>query len=495
MTTSIVETALSNADISSQAKAIILGHIQEQIEASKRGKQEDTKAPIVDNVNLVSIPSLGEFGELLDIVSPISSNGLFWKQEDLILLNMGKNVSIIFYDYDYLKHKKTTSQATAEAKETQEKEKKEKEKEKESEKKKETDSKQDEADNNTTKILRLSKVVLEKQETNGGMMSTKERSTLTMNSIDEFSCLLLGCCIALSNINGSSRSTFEDTMFLNVERYLGKAYTDNEISYGKKEIKSILPLLIDIVNNNNSNNNSKIDDQSLMVRLAMIFSASLKNLTQLSFVKNYIKRKTKEQGKEDDTVVTNGDGNSDENADGNDLESKILEMKRVIDGSLFRMMIYQIGCFIDLYNLIDSRKENAGNIIAKFLTYFYFFENVQNSGKKTSFLLTMKHDINNNGVLSISRQLNDGGNLYKVLLKYVESNETFNEKFGEYGKFFNEMSSKFRTKMTRVEFLLCLSFPFFFFLFFSACLDVCFLTFLGHAEIGRHDRFIGDYST
>ena len=466
----LVENALSNADVSSQLKTTILGHIQEQIEASKTRKQEEAKSPIVDNVNLVAIPSLGEFGELLDIVSPKSLNGLFWKQEDLMLLNMGKNISIVFYDHDYRKHQKITSQATAttsttttETKEAEKTKEKEKEKEREREKKEEADSKQDKADNNTAKILRLSKVVFEKEETNGGMMSTKDRSTLTMNSIDEFSCLLLGCCIALSNINVNSSTTFEDTMFSNVKKYLGKAYSDNDMSSAKKEIKSILPLLIDIVNNNN--NDKRIDDQSLMVRLAMIFSASSNNLGQLSFVENYIKTKAKEQRKEDDTVVTNGDDNR------NDLESKILEMKRVIDGSLFRMMIYQIGCFIDLYNLIDSRKENVGNIIAKFLTYFYFFENVKNSGNKTSFLLTMKHDINNNGILSISRQLNDGGNLYKSLSKFVESNETFNEKFGEYGKYFNEMSSKFRTKMTRVEFL-CLFFflPFFFFLLKGFCI-------------------------
>ena len=239
LTTSIIENfiqnALSNADVSSQLKATILGDIQAQIEASK---------PSVDNTNVVAIPSLGEFGELLDIVSPRSSNGVFWKQEDLILLNMGRNITILFYDHDYLKHQKPTSQATEVTATTEAREAKEKEKEKDKkEEKEEIDSEQDKADNKA-KIL-LSKVVFEKQETyiNGGTMSRKDRSTLTMNSIDEFSCLLLGCCIALSNINVSSRSTFEDTMFSNVEKYLGKAYSDNDILYARKEMKTILPLL------------------------------------------------------------------------------------------------------------------------------------------------------------------------------------------------------------------------------------------------------------
>ena len=159
----LIENALSNADVSLQLKATILGHIQEQIEASKESKRGATEAPNADNLNVVAIPSLGEFGELLDTVSPRSSNGLFWKQEDLILLKMGKNISVIFYDHAYLKHHQTTSQAT-EAKEAKEA--------KETEKKEKTDIEQDQIDNkqNKEKKLRLSKVIFDKQQKNDGML-------------------------------------------------------------------------------------------------------------------------------------------------------------------------------------------------------------------------------------------------------------------------------------------------------------------------------------
>ena len=70
---------------SSQLKASILAHLQQQTEQNKQGSQESSEEQSIDNVNLVKIPSIGEFGQLLDIVAPKSSNGLFWKQEDLIL--------------------------------------------------------------------------------------------------------------------------------------------------------------------------------------------------------------------------------------------------------------------------------------------------------------------------------------------------------------------------------------------------------------------------
>ena len=39
-------------------------------------------------------------------VSPESSNGLFWKQDDLILLNISKNISIVFYAETKMKTRK-----------------------------------------------------------------------------------------------------------------------------------------------------------------------------------------------------------------------------------------------------------------------------------------------------------------------------------------------------------------------------------------------------
>ena len=141
------------------------------------------------------------------------------------------------------------------------------------------------------------------------------------------------------------------------------------------------------------------------------------------------------------------------------VESKILNLKNIMDKSSLKMVIYQIGCFIDLYNLIKQQskmkgkeqgKQLNGSIMGKFISYFYFFENENNkysnnNKKNSSFLLSMQHGINGDSLLSISRKSNDDGNLYKALLKFVESNETFNEKFREYGKYFNERSSLIRT--------------------------------------------------
>ena len=95
--------------------------------------------------------------------------------------------------------------------------------------------------------------------------------------------------------------------------------------------------------------------------------------------------------------------------------------------------------------------------MVKFVTYFYFFENMNNenltyetrSEKKRNFLLSMKHGINGDNLLTIARKSNDDGNLYKTMLKFVESNETFNDKFREYGKYFNERSDLIRKKFDR----------------------------------------------
>ena len=66
-------------------------------------------------------------------------------------------------------------------------------------------------------------------------------------------------------------TTFLDGIFTNVNPSFGKAWTSKDMSFVKQEIDSVLALLIDLLNFTNGKNNKKrVDDESLMVRLAMI---------------------------------------------------------------------------------------------------------------------------------------------------------------------------------------------------------------------------------
>ena len=121
-----------------------------------------------------------------------------------------------------------------------------------------------------------------------------------------------------------------------------------------------------------------------------------------------------------------------------------MNMKRKLDESRFKKLLFEIGCFMDLYNLIIENKENGGEIISRFLTYFYYFN-------EQSFLLSMRHCTNGDGLLDISKNSRDNLHVHKALSKYIQENETFNEKFKEYGSYFNERSDVLRVKLGQVN--------------------------------------------
>ena len=432
------------------------------------------------------------------------------------MLNISKNVTIVFFDDDTSKDE---VKATEKEKEKEEKEIEKNKEAKENEKTKEMTKKQ--------KKLRLGKLVFrENKDSNGNEnMIANAGNTLTMGNFDKFNCLLIGCCIAMAksienkNKTTTTTTTFLDAIFANIQPFFGKAWTRKDISLAKEEIDSVLALLIDVLNFTNGSNGSKsqsLDDESLIIRLAMILCASSENITQLSFVKDYIEtkqsrkanirnktakeiKKSNDSGDaeekeedDDDVVVTAGAGeekkkekekkkeNEDESTTSESVKSSILKMKNVIDKSLIKMMIYQVGCFINLYNLVKGQGKQL-NVIGKFITYFYFFENVKGD-KKSNFLLSMKHGVNGDNLLSIARESNDNGNLYKALSKFIESNEVLNDKFRDYGKYFNEMSTSIRTKLSPVEYFACyVLFCFVLFLLIvkdtPVCLFVCCVTF------------------
>ena len=125
-----------------------------------------------------------------------------------------------------------------------------------------------------------------------------------------------------------------------------------------------------------------------------------------------------------------------------------MNMKRKLDESTFKKFLFEIGCFMDLYNLILENGENSGEILNRFLRYFYYFN-------EESFVLSMRHSINGDGLLDISKNSRDNLLVHKALSKYIQENETFNEKFEEYGFYFNERSDVLRIKLGQVNLFVC----------------------------------------
>ena len=146
-------------------------------------------------------------------------------------------------------------------------------------------------------------------------------------------------------------------------------------------------------------------------------------------------------------------------------------MKQKLDQSRFKKMIFEIGCFMDLYNSIMSQEETSGTILSRFVCYFNYLNFNQT---KNDYLLSMIHPINGDNLLNVAKQSRqDGIGLYNTLLKFVESNEVINDKLQEYGYYFNERRNTLHNKMGQVCFFFfflfgfcCYFFFFFFFIFF-----------------------------
>ena len=114
-------------------------------------------------------------------------------------------------------------------------------------------------------------------------------------------------------------------------------------------------------------------------------------------------------------------------------------------------MLFEIGCFMDLYNLII---ENDDQILNRFMTYFYYFD-------ENSSVLSMEHGINGDTLLDIAKNLGDNLIIYKALSKYIQEDESFNEKFEEYALYFNERCHVLRSKLRRVNFFFLFCFVLF----------------------------------
>ena len=286
-----LEKALKNIPkqfLSADLKASILTRLNKNGNTYDKQNTSSTKEEeIISNVDLVSIPSLGEFGELLEQVSPsLSMTKLVnLNQSDLILLKISKNYTIIFVEAATFDKNDKQEKKTIEKNEKNEKNEKE------------------ESSSNKSRLM-LPKLVLKTNQT----INDASKNGLSMNSNDEFNCLLIGsACCCLTNVNTSSTSL--DDIFNNIRKYFGKSMSKEKINLYKNEIEPLWSLMDKLLN---WKLDSKKNEKDFLIRLAMILCVSSKDVSRLSFVKDCIenereKKNINETGKNDshngDTVV------------------------------------------------------------------------------------------------------------------------------------------------------------------------------------------------
>ena len=219
-----VEKVLNNIPkhlLSSDLKAFLLSSVNRTNNDSDKQNTSSTKKEIISNVDLVSIPSLGEFGELLEEVSPSLSMAkiIHLKESDLLLLKISKRYTIIFVEAVLEPILKS----------------KDKKEEKEENKLNMNDKK------DKTQLL-IPKLVVSANADDKNDVNA--RIGLSMSIDDEFNCLLIGsacCCCCSSN----SSNTSLDDIFNIIRKYFSKSMSKDKINSYKKEIEPLWSLEIE----------------------------------------------------------------------------------------------------------------------------------------------------------------------------------------------------------------------------------------------------------
>ena len=280
-----------------ELKQLVIGNIPQHL-VDWKGLREWQSGALQAAPGLVSMPSIGEFEQLLYQVSPQLKNKAHFNEYDLILLNISKDSSIIFYDAptkSSTKNVSNTEQKKDTVSETNNDMKQEMEEKNKSEKSTSNDI--------TLMIPKLvSKSTADKETSN-----TKQFTNTVLMSLDnQFNCLLIGagcCCFGTSSNDNKSNNQEQDIIldliFNNILKYVSKMNSKEEIDSCKDEIKPLWSLIFKLLNWKNEN------DSSFTIRLAMILFVSLENFSKLSFVKDFVTSK-KETEKENVKVSDNG---------------------------------------------------------------------------------------------------------------------------------------------------------------------------------------------
>ena len=297
----------------------------------RNGSAPTSDKAIVRNVELVSIPSIGEFERLLYQVSPPIGRKAIFNENDLVLLKISKDLTILFYQQqktNITKNKQTKNENKEKKSNTQENTQKQK-----VEKQNETENTAEAPSDNLKSETKLVLPKLAFKEVQGNeSVNDSERiekkfvCTLSMNLDGEFNCLLIGagcCCTGASAHIGDNKMSKKkndemilDLIFDNILKYVGKMISKEEIDSCKDEIKGLWSLIFKLLNWKNEN-----DEKILMVRLAMILFVSLKNFSKLSFVQDFIKDNN---GKEKDAVVTGPPSNTTNDETSIDVEEECM---------------------------------------------------------------------------------------------------------------------------------------------------------------------------
>ena len=355
------------------------------------------------------LPSLGEFGDLLDEV--ISTTGVAFTDDDLSLLKIGHNIHVEF----------------------------------------------DHNDNDIPKVMISS---------NNSKSAPQLASSLTMSEYDKFNCLLIGCrwlmygitkehMVEINTNQTTEINEAKEKDKTNPKRYnkiinilcnnLSKYFSfDSElIDKIQKELIKYSLLLFDNLLNNDKHN----DVNFFILRLAIILHLQAHLIIKLSFIPPEKEIASKKQD------ILDIFGNN---------ESILSNLKE---------MIIKMGCFMDLHEMIKNKDCQSGNIVVKFSRYYCHFDTLTSSSNGMSnaitasgehFLLAMHDIVNGNTLMS---EINERGDVYleNTISKYIVTSEIINETLNdEYNDYIFDVCGKFRNQVTVVK---CCPSLFFFFVF------------------------------
>ena len=420
---------------------------------SKLAKQVQTVLERLDQSKFARIPSINEFSDLLhEVTTDLENGSKFFDENDIVLLKISNKLTIYFG-------------------------------------KDENESKS----NNTTKIEFPKLAIL--SDSNDVDQAT---NTLHMTKYDIFNCLLIGCkkifdgisnqmiekqrqqqlqqVIKSDNINSDDKAEKqkeqeekekakvkekketpnEETNILNhIFSNISKYYVDSSDKTRNKELKESISGIWSLLTSCMSFNNV-YDKQCWIYRLAMILMIVHDN-------------------DNDGDNQKNGQFKKLSFVDEKDEGLNCLFLSRHKDGlSLLQDLLVQIGCFIDVYNLIVDKSSTNVVILAKFVAYYCYFEKLltdknqddemyddededesnvggekDKEGVKEHFLLSMREVSRNMTLLGAARERGDKI-LEKTLSKYIVKNEMLNEKLNKYSDYMNEMFSILRKEFTTV---------------------------------------------
>ena len=333
--------------------------------------------------------------------------------------------------------------------------------------------------------------------------------SLRMTQFDKFECLLIGCYYLTVGMTDSEHCS-QKKFFENLENRLDGCDLQKQIDIMKQEIewstlKSLIFSHMDVVindrNDRNDNDNKKDDDVAVTTPQIVKTSSQEPEQEDKQEEKDETKQETRTEEKNYDVDIAiklamllfSCDLVFDEMLklsfvskiylldkmqDKQEIERKMSKLRTILNEHFFNVVL-EIGCFMDLYSILDKsmandngigfedddeeEKETAGAIAMKFISYFGYFDdnnNNNNNNNNKNVLLKGKNAYGESGK-TLSQKIqetNDTTLINFVLEKYfaaedksLEIEEKIRETIMNHSRYIHESFSKANEGLSSLE--------------------------------------------